>query len=107
MQARICPLHSITLETQNTLCLRTELKRVSNTIAHHPHNLPLTHHQRHIWSLCTRDSAISKKVLKLFRAWRSKRIKSVTWLSKAHLERAHNTFEVKKGLLGRPTKTVR
>src|SRR5262245_29005135 len=62
----LAPVQSTALETQNTLCLRTELKRISNTITHHPHNLPITDHQRHIWPLYARNPTINKKVLKLF-----------------------------------------
>jgi hypothetical protein len=92
-------LQSTALEAQHTVCLRTELKRVGNTIPHNPHDLALAHHQRHVWTLYARDLTIDKKVLQLFRPWRSERIKSVTGLSKSYVERAYNTIEVKQSPL--------
>src|SRR5215475_13541185 len=65
-ELEFAPVQSTALETQNTLCLRTELKRISNTITHNPHNLPITDHQRHIWPLYAWNPTINKKVLKLF-----------------------------------------
>src|SRR5712692_10315079 len=80
LMSRVSLLQSTALEAQHTVCLRTELKRLGNTIPYNPHNLALAYHQRHVWTLCPRDPTIDKKVLKLFRPWCSERIKSVTGL---------------------------
>jgi hypothetical protein len=99
LMSRVSLLQSAALKTQHTVCLRTEPKRVGNTIPYNPHNLVLAHYQRHVWTLYTRDLTIDKKVLKLFRPRRSKRIKSVTGLSKPYIERAYSTIEVKQSPL--------